>query len=335
MGTTSAGRRPERVARLGVLAAVGLLVAGCAGSPGAAGPPSPTTAEPGGAATGPAVVAAGDPDLSAEVVQYRRDAQRDVVQVKVTNHGEQAVHVERVEVVSPTFVSPSAVDKDSTVGAGLSVDLTVPLADPACPGPGPGEAGTRETKTTETGATETKATETGATETGATEGTAAGHTAVLAVDGTTLELPVEDRVLQQVRSQRCAEAAVGDLVTLAWQPAWQDAGEVEGRPGLRGRLVATPAATGGAVPVGLSVGAATTLFSVAEPVAVTVVDVPVALEVAVTVTRCDAHAIAEDKKGYLFPVRVRAGGGDEVVVEVAVPVPERVALQDLIDRTCR
>jgi hypothetical protein len=33
-------------------------------------------------------------------------------------------------------------------------------------------------------------------------------------------------------------------------------------------------------------------------------------------------------------VAVQVPGSEPVLVEVAVPVPERVALQDLIERTC-
>ena len=45
-----------------------------------------------------------------------------------------------------------------------------------------------------------------------------------------------------------------------------------------------------------------------------------------SVTRCDPHAVAEDKKGYLLPVRVSVDGAEAVLVEVAVPVPERAPL---------
>ncbi|WP_380164417.1 hypothetical protein [Jannaschia sp. R86511] len=299
----------------GLLAAL-LLATGCApstpedaGPAGTTGPGSPSDpAGPGpgaDASAGPGADAGADlaadlaADLSAEVVQYRRDAQRGVVQVKVTNGGDRTLQVSRVTVDSPTFVTPAAADKDSALGAGLSVDLTVPLGEPAC---------------------------------GGQVGAAGEHTALVEVDGTTVTLPVAGRVLEQVRDQRCAEADVAGVVDLAWQPTWQDADEVDGEPGLRGRLVATP--TAGDVPVDLAVGDATTLFTVDEPVAATVTGDAVVLEVTVTVTRCDAHAVAEDKKGYLFPVRVRVDGAEEVLLEVAVPVPERAALQDLIDRTC-
>ncbi|MGJ7439565.1 hypothetical protein [Aquipuribacter sp. MA13-6] len=264
--------RPGRVARFGALPLLCLLSAGCA--------------------------APGTVDLTAEVVQYRRDAQRDVIQVKVTNGGGRAVQVGRVEVRSPTFAAPASADKDSTIGAGRSVDLSLPLAEPSCAEAGDG---------------------------------AGEHVAVLVVDGTTVRLPVDDAVLQRVRSQRCAEAAVGDLVATTWQPGWEDAGVVDGEPALRGRLVLTPTSSS---PVTVAVAGATTLFTVDQRVEVTLRGGPAVLDVVVTVTRCDPHAVAEDKKGYLFPVRVTPDGGEEVHVEVAVPVPERAALQGLIDRTC-
>ncbi len=87
----------------------------------------------------------------------------------------------------------------------------------------------------------------------------------------------------------------------------------------------------------MAVEGATTLFTVAEPSSAELpagTTGPVRLDVVLSVTRCDPHAVAEDKKGYLMPVRVSVDGADEVLVEVAVPVPERPPLQDLIDRTC-
>lgn len=279
----------------GVVACLALVGCGAAGS-------VPDAARETASTSSPTAPAAATPDLSAEVVQYRRDAQRDVVQVKVTNHGDVAVQVGRVELATTTFVAPVAEDKDSLVGPGLSVDLTVPLGEAACDNDG----------------------SEGDTDPGA-------HTATLLVDGADLALPVDDAVLQEVRSQRCALAAVGEVVTFAWEPVWTDGGVVRGEPALVGTLVATP--VGDATGV-VSVSGATTLFTIAEPVQATLEDDPVDLAVLTTVTRCDPHAVAEDKKGYLFPVAVQVPDGEPVLVEVAVPVPERVGLQDLIERTC-
>jgi len=178
--------------------------------------------EDGGTGARP-VAAAG---LTAEVVQYRRDAQRDVVQVKVTNHGRAAVQVRRVEVRSETFTAPASADKSSTIGAGLAVDLVVPLAEPRCDGAGVGV---------------------GDAAAGPSPVVVGGHATVLVVDGT----PVE--------------------------------------------LVLTPTSATSTTPV--TVGGATTLFAVEEPVGVVLTD-------------------------------------ESEVLEVAVPVSRRAPLRDLIERTC-
>lgn len=268
--------------------------------------------------TGPAVAtSSGAPssvtdDLRAEVVQYRRDAQRGVLQVKVTNHGAEPVRVSEVRLRTTTFTAPVTAEKDSTVTPGVAADLTVPLGPPACPS-ATGRAGG----------------------TGGSGGTG-DHDVVLVVDGEAVRLPLEADVLEQVRGERCRVAGVTEHVDLAVAATWTEAGPVGGEPALRGAVVVTPRP--GADRVGVAVEGATTLFTVAEPVSAELAAgaaEPVRLDVVLTVTRCDPHAVAEDKKGYLLPVRVAVAGAEPVLVEVAVPVPERGPLQDLVDRTCR
>lgn len=282
-----------------------VLLSGCGTSTPAASTAAVSTAAPGSAdvsVTTPAT-SAGPPRLTGEVVQYRRDAARDVVQVKVTNDGDAPLHVTRVELQSATFTAAVVADKDSVVGAGTSVDLTVPLGEPACPG----------------------------------TVTDAPDVATLVVDGLEVVVDLPPQPLQQVGLERCAVLGVTDLVALTVAPDWFDAGVVRGEPALRGQVVATPTddATSTPGPVTVSVSGATTLFTVAEPVESEIQGEQVALGVTLTVTRCDPHAIAEDKKGYLLPVTVASAQGDPVLVEVPIPVPRRAALQDLIDRTCR
>ena len=297
--------------RIGWGAVACLVLAGC----GSTVAPADPSRDPVDAATSDVTAsAAAAADLTAEVVQYRRDAQRDVVQVKVTNNGDVPVQVDRVELATTTFVTPVAEDKDSLVGPGLSVDLTVPLGEAACDSDSDSDDSDSDDGDADDGDADPGA-----------------HTATLLVDGADLTLPVDDAVLQEVRSQRCALAAVGEVVTFAWEPVWTDGGVVRGEPALAGTLVATPVGQTTAV---VSVSGATTLFTVAEPVQATLAGEPVDLTVVTTVTRCDPHAVAEDKKGYLFPVAVQVPDAEPVLVEVAVPVPERVALQDLIERTC-
>ena len=277
------------------LAAAGLVVlAACSG-------PAPRGAVPSGAGAGSPVATGAT--LSASVVQYRRDAQRGVLQVKVTNAGATPVHVTHVRLESSTFVAPVEADMSSRIGPGVSADLTVPLGEVVC--------------------------DDGAADDGGT------HRVRLEVDGTSVVLPVDNAVLGPVRAERCVAKAVGEQVDLVVVRTWSDAGEVRGEPVLRGAVVATPRP--GATDLALAVEGATTLFTVVQPSTALLAagaTEPAALDVLLSVTRCDPHAVAEDKKGYLLPVRVSVDGAAAVLVEVAIPVPERAPLQDLIDRTC-
>ena len=212
------------------------------------------------------------------------------------------MRVTGVRLDTPTFTGPVEAAKDSVIGPGVSADLTLELGGAACDH---------------------------------TDQVLEEHVATVEVEGRAVELVVAPDVLRAVRDERCRVLAVTDRVALAVAPGWDDAGEVRGEPALRGTVVATPRA--GAGDVVLSVEGATTLFTVAEPVELALppgTREPGELPVVLTVTRCDAHAVAEDKKGYLLPVRVSLDGADEVLVEVAVPVPERGPLQQLVDRTC-
>lgn len=283
------------------VAVASLLLPACAADEGVAvvaGSPDPTSV--------PAV-----PSLAAEVVQYRRDAQRDVVQVKVTNLGEVPARVTHVRLESDTFAAPAEAEKDSTIGPGLSADLTVPLVAPACDGPAdPAPAVAHLTL----------------------DDAVVGRDVVTVV---TEQRAAGADVLTTVRDGRCAVLAVTDVVALTVTPGWVDAGLVGGEPALRGTLDVTPLPE--APDLTVRVEGATTLFTVAGRSTATLPAggaEPVALDVVLTVTRCDAHAVAEDKKGYLLPVRVALEGADPVLVEVPVPVPERAPLQELIDRTC-
>jgi len=218
--------------------------------------------------------------------------------VKVTNRGSSPVRVSRVRLETATFQAPVEEAKDSLVGPGLSVDLTLPLGEPSCGRDGVGE-----------------------------------DAVTLDVDGHRVVLPVAPDVLDRVRDGRCQVALVGQQVELALSPGWEET-EVRGRPAVRGTLEATPSAGAGRLTVSLQ--GATTLFTVVEPSAAELSEGTgqVSLPVALVVTRCDPHAVAEDKKGYLLPVRVAVDGSPAVLVEVPVPVPERGPLEALIDRSC-
>ena len=240
-------------------------------------------------------------------MQYHRDAQRDVLQVKVTDEGPAPVHVRHVRLDTTTFTAPVEVDKDSVVAPGLSADLTLPLGEVTCDDD----------------------------EAAAAPAAPAAHAVTLEVEGVVVRLPVSDEVLGPIARRRCEVLAVTGQVDLALGSRWLDAGDVGGEPALLGTVVGT--LRPGAGPVRLTVDGATTLFPVAEPASAELpmgATAPATLAVLLTVTRCDPHAVAEDKKGYLMPVRISVDGATQVLVEVAVPVPERAPLQDLIGRAC-
>jgi hypothetical protein len=289
-----------------------LLLAGC-------GAPSPGQASTAGDVT---ASAAPSPELSAALVQYRRDAQRGVVQVKVTNDGPEPVTVRGVELSSATFAEPAVEGKDSRLAPGTTVDLTVDLPEAVCEARDEGPVVVELAVVDASGADRTVALETA-------RGGAGGTTGELTT-GTGAD------VLAEVQAERCAALTVAEHVTLATDPVWVDGGPLaDGTPTALGALVATPVPGGEAVT--LSVEGATTLFTVTQPVSADVRadgGEVVSLPLRLSVSRCDPHAVAEDKKGYLVPVRASVAGAEPLLVEVAVPVPERGPLQALIDRTC-
>lgn len=231
-------------------------------------------------------------------MQYRRDEQRDALQVKVTNEGPEPVLVSRVGLSTPTFRAAVEQDKDSVIAPGLSVDLTLPLGEPDCDA-----------------------------------SLAAEATVTLDVDGRAVQLPVVTDVLSRINVRRCQVESVNEVVSLSLAPDWT-ATEFQGRPSVTGRLLIAAGARPETTTV--TVDGATTLFTVAEPqrADVPVGAGPLTLPVHLVMTRCDAHAVAEDKKGYLLPVDVAVAGRPAIRVEVPVPVPDREPLQALVDRTC-
>ncbi len=301
------------------MCAAGLLLAGCTAAADGAAPPSDSPSAP---SPDPSPVAVGATELGAALVQYRRDAQRDVLQVKVTNPGEEPVTVRRVQLDSATFTAPVVADKDSVVGPGLTVDLTVDLPGAACDGRDEAPVAVELTVLDAAGEEHVVRLDTA-------RGGAGGTTGSLA-DGSGAD------VLAEVQARRCAAITVAEHVRLSTDPEWVDGGPLpDGTPTLLGALVAEPVPGGG--PVALVVQGATTLFTfvtAADASLAAGAEETVRLPLRVRVTRCDPHAVAEDKKGYLVPVRASLDGAEPLLVEVAVPVPERAALQGLIDASC-
>lgn len=99
-----------------------LLLAGAAVLTGCGGDGRADTRSPGAAG----------PELSAEIVQLRRDQVLERVQVAVTNAEEQQITVERLRLVAPGYEKRGAVAKDSPIAPGTVVNLPWEYGAIAC-----------------------------------------------------------------------------------------------------------------------------------------------------------------------------------------------------------
>ncbi len=154
-------------------------------------------------------------------------------------------------------------------------------------------------------------------------------------------LPIDDvAILDAIATEDCVIAAVADVVTIAPPDT------AEWMPGAHAPVTLTftalPTGSAGRVTV-LSVGA-TTLFAhvdergeriVATPVDLTfdadspATGIPIRLEP----SRCDPHAIAEDKRGTLLPFAIEVGSATGTI-EIAVDAAVRASLYDYVADWC-
>lgn len=268
----------SRAAR-GVLAVgVGLLVlGGCA--PAGTAEPAPTL--PAG--------------VTVELVQLRADVAPRQAQVQITNGSGSALEIGDVRVEDPRFDGPATrvvEGRTSTIPAGGSVDVRVQLPAVDCTassegpsaGGGPEGGGTRVVLEVvgESGGVEIEAS---------------------ASDPLGFVAPLYDR---ECRRERLADAAA--LAFTGFEPS------PPGEPAALG-LAITPTGGGAATIVGvqmtnlLDFGAATVDGAYPLDLAIAPGDgAPVAVELPIVPSRCDPHAVQEDKRGTIFDVRVELDG---------------------------
>ncbi len=242
-------------------------------------------------------------ELEFSLIQYRSDVATNDIQVKVRNMGDEPVVVTEVRFDSPSFVADAPVDKDARIAPGIAADLTVPLGEPVCDG-------------------------TADDVTARVEVTLAGAADSISSD-------VDPGQLTELHVRGCQVTAVKSVVALDWPQPWTVVTDPGATPlGVSTLHIAVAAAAPGPVTVGPIRG--TTLFSPAtDQLPVTVAPGQSAdPQIALLAARCDPHAVAEDKVGYLLPVDVSVAGADQVVVKVTVDREDRQPLQDLIDVTC-
>ncbi|WJL94486.1 hypothetical protein QSU92_10930 [Microbacterium sp. ET2] len=269
----------RRFCRSSVALAVGLLLTGCAGG-----------GEPGDAAS-PGAPALPD-GVTVEIVQLRADVAVRQAQVHVVNDGDTDLEIGEVAVDDPRFVAPASrvlPGRTSRVPAGGEVDIRVQLPEVAC--------SAREADTADSTAEPTVE-------------------LTFLADGieSTARVAAADPLgfLAPLHERECRAAALAEAATLeftGFAPAATGAPatlELTATPTGRGgeaTVVAVqatnlldfgPATVDGAFPLDLRVSPGD-----AEPV---VVDIPI------LPSRCDPHAVQEDKRGTIFDVRLSIDG---------------------------
>ena len=269
--------RAGRGAALALVAAAVLTTAGCGGD------------DPGGE------VGKAGPEMSAEIVQLRRDQVLERVEVSLHNASGEPVTVDRLRIEMPGFRSMPAVAKDSPIAAGLTVNLPWTYGDVRCR---PDRAPDVRRATVH-----------------------------LKVHTDSRPEPVDltlpgrdpDRLLQRIADRICVVERVKSEVSLRFDDTWT-LGRDQGREVLRGVLLAHLKAeeprdvseVAGAVMYGLvpdeSGGTAP------DPLASLTRDSPDArIPVMAYAARCDGHTKGEIKKPYEFLVWVGPPGDDAPV----------------------
>src|SRR5690554_2315371 len=226
-------------------------------------------------------------EIDVSVHQNRPDTEDRRLQVRISNHTEQPLTVTSLTFSSPRFAQPMTYQKaPSTVRAGGTLDLPVDLAAPACDGPDGTPSVQLEFE----------------------HGDDTGQATVAPAD------PLDQ--LDGITERDCLESAMSTVAELR-QPEQIRVESVGDRLVAFVDLLVEPTGASGSFTID-SVDD-TVLFGIFDPTSTTPVetlpldltvngdDAPEELTIPLVPARCDAHAVAEDKRGTLLPLRVRVG----------------------------
>ncbi|MHA6668880.1 hypothetical protein ACX3O0_08410 [Homoserinimonas sp. A447] len=226
--------------------------------------------------------------VQVSVHQNRPDTEDRRLQVRIVNGTDAPLTVTAMAFSSPRFAEPARYAKaPSTVRAGGTLDLPVSLTAPVCD--------------SSEGATEVRLDF-------ELESGRAGSIAVVPDD------PLDQ--LDGVTERDCLQHSMDEVATLA-EPDQLRVESVDGRLVAFVDLTVTPTGAPGSFTIE-SVDD-TVLFGLFDPASATPrdslpvdlmvdgTDAPMRLTVPLVPARCDAHAVAEDKRGTLLPLRVAIG----------------------------
>jgi hypothetical protein len=250
------------------------------------------------------------------ILQNRPDYAKRVLELSVTNEGDQPLTVSEASFTAPQFVAPvewpaaaAANPAPVQIPAGLTRYLPVQLPEAVCPPPGAAAATLEITFTDASGVTRQ-------------------------VTGQPAD-PFD--VLARIAGEDCLDEAVAQVATLTLD----DTVEVTGSGAdavAHLRLHVDP--VGGRGELHLDEARFTILLAPADgttwPLDTTVRggDAPLTVTLDAVPARCDPHAIAEDKRGTFLPVVLSVTDGPSGTVSVPSSDELRLALYEFIAARC-
>ncbi|GIU57024.1 hypothetical protein NicSoilC12_27730 [Arthrobacter sp. NicSoilC12] len=300
---------------LRAVAATVLLGAAASCSSGTAG----GTASPASATASATPIPAGP--VTAEISQFRDNYSKQIIEIQLTNTTGHALTVLGAELTSPLFAAPiiwSAHTGGIELPPGQPKSLPAPLPGPDCGSPaGPG----------------------------ATSG-AAGDARVslrLATPGGAVPVPAVTPatdpfgVLARNNSELCLAREASAVATIALDPELEVA--ADGRTAVVRLLLQPRAAGAGAGEMVIDRIEETTLLAEAgqtpwpRSVTVRAGGTPAQVRLGIRPSRCDPHAVAEDKVGTLLPLQVRVAGR-EGILKIDAGSQLRARIYDFVTKAC-
>lgn len=248
--------------------------------------------------------------ITVDARQTRFDGPLRQVQLSVVNASDEPITVLSAELDSTRFASPVSFERPQLIPAGSARDLPVRLPASRCDGVEPIDL---------------------------------VHLTIEGADGTasTATVAIADTaVLDAITSSECfivavaAIAAIEPPLTASWMPTTRTPVTLE--------FTVRPTGSAGSLTIH-DVGA-TTLFAPVDERGARIIATPVGLDVDATIdpavitvrlepSRCDPHAIAEDKKGTILPFSIELDG-DRSTVPIAVGDEVRASLYDYATAWC-
>jgi len=253
--------------------------------------------------------------ISLEVHQTRPDIGIRQLEIGVHNDTEADLTVNRLEFDSTQFVEPVTWKKGpTTIGSGVSADLPVLLPEAACDDRSPTTTVTLDYELSD------------------------GRS------GTASATPADDlERMPRIEDEDCFAKSISDIATIDIlnPPRMVDLG---GSTTAQLDLTITPSGAGGSFTIEsslstplISMADATTGETTAEGTVGRIIngsDGPGVVTLTIRPGRCDTHAIAEDKRGTIFGLRVLNPEGVEGVIFVTSPDNIKIALFEFVQTVC-